>query len=41
MTLGRPPGGARLLWGQSLLVLGLVAAFVWAATEWTAWRLAW
>jgi type IV secretion system protein VirD4 len=30
----------RILWGQ-VLVVGLIAlGFVWAATEWTAWRLA-
>ena len=30
----------RILWGQLLLVLLAVLAFLWAATEWTAWRLA-
>src|ERR1700747_2148790 len=30
---------ARLLWGQILLVSMVVLAFLWAATEWTAWRL--
>jgi type IV secretion system protein VirD4 len=29
----------KILWGQVLLVGGLVLAFVWAATEWTAWKL--
>jgi type IV secretion system protein VirD4 len=29
----------RILWGQVLLVSGVVLAFVWVATEWTAWRL--
>ncbi len=30
----------RILWGQ-ILIVGLIAlGFVWAATEWTAWRLA-
>ncbi len=29
----------KILWGQVLLVSGLVLAFLWAATEWTAWRL--
>src|ERR1700756_4436739 len=30
----------RILWGQLLLVSMVVLAFLWAATEWTAWRLA-
>jgi type IV secretion system protein VirD4 len=30
----------KILWGQLLLVGGVVLAFLWAATEWTAWRLA-
>jgi type IV secretion system protein VirD4 len=30
----------KILWGQLLFVSMLVLAFVWAATEWTAWRLA-
>ena len=30
----------KILWGQVLLVCATVLAFVWAATEWTAWRLA-
>ena len=30
----------KILWGQ-VLIVGLIAlGFVWAATEWTAWRLA-
>ena len=29
----------KILWGQ-LIVVGLIAlAFVWAATQWTAWKL--
>jgi hypothetical protein len=32
--------GTRVLWGQVLAVLVVVLAFIWAATEWTAWRLA-
>jgi hypothetical protein len=28
----------KILWGQVLLVSAVVLAFVWAATEWTAWR---
>lgn len=31
---------AKILWGQILLVFGTVLGFTWAATEWTAWRLA-
>ncbi|WP_374575974.1 conjugal transfer protein TraG [Phenylobacterium sp.] len=30
----------KILWGQVILVIGLVFAGVWGATEWTAWRLA-
>lgn len=30
---------ARILWGQVLIVLTIVFAMTWAATEWTAWRL--
>ncbi len=30
----------KILWGQVLLVSAVVLAFVWAATQWTAWRLA-
>jgi type IV secretion system protein VirD4 len=29
----------RILWGQLLLVSIVVLAFLWVATEWTAWRL--
>ena len=29
----------RILWSQVLLVSATVLAFVWAATEWTAWKL--
>jgi type IV secretion system protein VirD4 len=29
----------RILWGQLLLVSMVVLAFLWAATEWAAWRL--
>ena len=29
----------KILWGQVLLVSITVLAFVWAATEWTAWKL--
>jgi len=31
---------AKILWGQVLLVSFVVLAFVWGATEWVAWRLA-
>jgi type IV secretion system protein VirD4 len=30
-----------VLWGQVLAVSVVAAGFLWAATEWTAWRLAW
>jgi type IV secretion system protein VirD4 len=30
----------KILWGQVLVVCTVVLAFVWGATEWTAWRLA-
>jgi len=29
----------KILWGQVLLVSATVLTFVWAATEWTAWKL--
>jgi hypothetical protein len=29
----------EILWGQVLLVAAAVLGFVWAATEWTAWKL--
>lgn len=32
--------GTKLLWGQAIAVLAMVLVFVWTATEWTAWRLA-
>ena len=32
--------GTKILWGQVLLVSAVVLAFVWGATEWVAWRLA-
>ncbi|MGA0599207.1 conjugal transfer protein TraG [Caulobacter sp. KR2-114] len=31
--------GTRVLWGQVFAVLLVTLGFVWAATEWTAWRL--
>src|SRR5579875_3762739 len=30
----------KILWGQILIVCAVALAFIWAATEWTAWRLA-
>ena len=30
----------KILWGQVLLVSAVVLAFLWGATEWVAWRLA-
>jgi type IV secretion system protein VirD4 len=30
----------KILWGQVLLVSLVILGFIWAATEWTAWRLA-
>ncbi len=30
----------KLLWGQILMVLAAAGTMIWAATEWTAWRLA-
>jgi type IV secretion system protein VirD4 len=32
--------GTRILWGQLLFASIVVLAFLWTATEWTAWRLA-
>jgi type IV secretion system protein VirD4 len=31
--------GSRILWGQITVVLTIVLITIWAATEWTAWRL--
>ena len=31
--------GGQILWGQVALVLAIVLATTWAATQWTAWRL--
>src|SRR5579862_7139773 len=30
----------KILWGQVIVVCSVVLAFVWTATEWTAWQLA-
>ena len=35
-----PMSATKILWGQLFLVSIVVLAFVWTATEWTAWRLA-
>jgi hypothetical protein len=35
-----PVNATKIFWGQVLLVGAVVLIFVWAATEWTAWRLA-
>jgi len=32
--------GTKILWGQLLFASIVVLAFLWTATEWTAWRLA-
>ena len=32
--------GTKVMWAQLALVFALVTAAIWAATEWTAWRLA-
>jgi len=32
--------GTRILWGQVLIVGAIALAFVWGATQWVAWRLA-
>jgi type IV secretion system protein VirD4 len=29
----------RILWGQILVVLSIVLAAMWAATQWVAWKL--
>jgi type IV secretion system protein VirD4 len=29
----------KILWGQTLVVFAIVLATIWAATQWTAWRL--
>src|SRR6266478_8345983 len=35
-----PMSATKILWGQLLFVSVVVLAFLWAATEWTSWRLA-
>ena len=39
-TLPLAMSGTKILWGQLLVASILVLAFLWTATEWTAWRLA-
>src|SRR6266481_335044 len=43
LCITRPIGvvmsGNRILWGQITLVLAVVLATTWTATQWTAWRL--
>ena len=31
--------GTRILWGQIAVIMMIVLVTMWAATEWTAWRL--
>src|SRR5712692_7938003 len=37
--IGVAMSGNRILWGQITLVLAVVLATTWTATQWTAWRL--
>ena len=37
--IGVVMSGNRILWGQITLVLAVVLATTWTATQWTAWRL--
>src|SRR5712671_2511345 len=40
LTLGKPAVSAtKILWGQIAIVVLIVLATTWAATQWTAWRL--
>ncbi|WP_187668979.1 hypothetical protein [Acetobacter aceti] len=32
--------GTKILWGQITLVLSIIVLTWWAATQWTAWELA-
>src|SRR5215472_4266866 len=36
---GRELSATKILWGQILIVFAIVLATLWAATQWTAWRL--
>ena len=38
--IASPMSATRILWGQLLFVSIVVLGFLWAATEWIAWRLA-
>src|ERR1700761_7042783 len=38
--IASPMSATRILWGQLLFVSVVVLGFLWGATEWTAWRLA-
>jgi type IV secretion system protein VirD4 len=38
-SIGIVMSGNRILWGQITLVLAVVLATTWTATQWTAWRL--
>jgi type IV secretory pathway TraG/TraD family ATPase VirD4 len=40
LRIAWPMSATRILWGQLLFVSIVVLGFLWAATEWTAWRLA-
>lgn len=40
MRIAATMSATKILWGQLLLVSVVVLAFLWSATEWTAWRLA-
>ncbi len=40
LRIASPMSATRILWGQLLFVSVVVLGFLWAATEWTAWRLA-
>jgi type IV secretion system protein VirD4 len=40
LTIGKPAVSAtKILWGQITIVVLIVLAAMWAATQWTAWRL--
>src|SRR5580692_8538819 len=38
--MSSPMPATKILWGQILTVCAVTLAFLWGATEWTAWRLA-
>ncbi|AQS85480.1 hypothetical protein A0U92_12590 [Acetobacter aceti] len=37
---GMKMSGTKILWGQITLVLSIIVLTWWAATQWTAWELA-